>query len=121
MREIKFRAWDVTQKLMYSMDELLDPSHIHPSVLIDCLQQPGDGYDTDTVLMQYTGLKDKNGVEIFEGDIVHIFGTHVSYEVKFEKGMWTLGADDLYGYANRSDLYGTEVIGNIYENKELLK
>lgn len=126
MRELKFRAWDVSNKAMYTHEELVDGSVVNPDVLLDCLARPGNGYDTDTVLMQYTGLKDKNSKEIYEGDVVRYLEV-VRYETG-EKETWrtvevklwldeSAGSFYLYPKINSS----TEVIGNIYENPELLK
>jgi uncharacterized phage protein (TIGR01671 family) len=75
----------------------------------------------DAVLMQSTGLKDKNGVEIFEGDIVAIkyseSGYHYYEKIVFENGTFTAGDEDwLYNIK-----YYCVVCGNIYENPELLE
>lgn len=106
MREIKFRAWDKTLKVFNDAGYELD-----------C-----DGrmiVQDDCVLMQYTGLKDKHGREIYEGDIVSTANGDLS--VKFYDGGFMADRD---GHFDRLQAHLTktwEVIGNIYENPELLK
>lgn len=113
MREIKFRAWWVGSKLMESWKEILRTEPL------SMYFEP----DERTVLMQYTGLKDKNGKEIYEGDIVleyesgrGIYG--IKYEVAYEhNGFWLKDRDNECGFGLTDDM---EIIGNIYENSELI-
>jgi uncharacterized phage protein (TIGR01671 family) len=117
MREIKFRAWkkDGRQKnggTMLSHDELTDDyGHV-------CVTSREDLH-----VMQYTGLKDKNGKEIYEGDVVRVKGmAHEIYQVVFSRASFVLeevqGA--YYVRISMQDEYQMEVIGNIYENPDLL-
>lgn len=102
MREIKFRAWDKIQNLMLEHDEIADFTIKEIETQKDCV-----------VLMQYTGLKDKNGKEIYEGSIVND-GAYIEF----------VGGRFICQYQDGSfeDLMGIrdEVIGNIYEHKHLL-
>jgi len=123
MREIKFRAWNKKEKFLdtaWSIDfehgEVCHRAH-NMSDLDDC------------ILMQYTGLKDKNGREIYEGDIVRLcyngFYNNVEIfkgEVIFEEGSFEVKAKGEYTCLHDgTGLTTSEVIGNIYENKELLE
>lgn len=83
--------------------------------------------DPESILMQYTGLKDKNGKEIYEGDILKMpsFNPELNI-VRFDRGGFYL--EPITGIESHfwSDIKyaeddGSEVIGNIYENPELLK
>lgn len=71
-------------------------------------------------LMQYTGLKDKNGVEIYEGDIVRHATDEGVYKIIFEDGGFYVKNLFEYDFQTINE-YPLEVIGNIYENPELLK
>jgi len=99
MREIKFRAWSIKENEMINDVFVVDTrtQHLMP-------------------LMQYTGLKDKNGKEIYEGDICReVFQGEYVGEVTFSP---TQG----YLVGNRPIWpHDIEVIGNIYENGDLLK
>lgn len=116
MREIKFRAWDKKRKRMFAVTTLNASGAV--SVFIDddgLYLLPAEQIE----LMQYTGLKDKNGKEIYEGDIVKS-GPYCGKPIVFEEGRYWLGEepDDLFTSSVRWDI---EIIGNIHENPELLK
>ena len=115
-REIKFRAWDTVYKNMNHEHFV-----IYPNGKVEYPESGWDlqGYfDKTSILMQYTGLRDKHGVEIYEGDIVqHEFeGEYGPYEHR--------DTVDYYGCAFYPvcEKPGSEfkVIGNIYQNPELL-
>ena len=106
MREIKFRVWD--NNIMYYNVMVGNPP-VNPSVYVE-----GHGWSEcteDAILMQYTGLKDVNGKEIYEGDIVKANKIGKNYEVKFKKGAFCAGDNLLHQFVNYMDC---EVIGNIY-------
>lgn len=108
MREIKFRAFNFRDFKMeyFPLGETIPYDY--------------DGYDRkrNYPVMQFTGLKDKNGVEIYEGDIV-IFGGVYNYEVVFIKGGFAVMFKDGHRYLGQ--FAEIEIIGNIYENPNLLK
>ena len=72
----------------------------------------------DTKLMQYTGLKDKNGVKIYEGDVVK--AAKASGRVRYLSGTYCVGEGD-HPYMLHAVVKDCQVIGNIYENPELVK
>jgi uncharacterized phage protein (TIGR01671 family) len=123
MREIKFRAWRKKFKYMLSKEELAykDGKFCH---IFNCDFMP---MDDDFVVMQYTGLKDKKGIEIYEGDIVKlhaqerlaemigyiIYGTYGNLCCQF------VCSDNMYGggYRNLTEYEIIEVIGNVYQTR----
>lgn len=123
-REIKFRAWD-GEKMRAADDWTFGV--VGDGTLLTCYNAGGDFNSSDEELkvMQYTGLEDKNGVEIYEGDFLKIFVASVpgKYDdvlpvvYDSEKTGFLLGGV-LVGYFLPEDL---EIVGNIYENPELLE
>lgn len=129
-REIKFRVWDTTRGYFIKTTDGIDDDL--------CLGIDGDLYKVyscyaggginiinsdNYVIQQYTGLKDKKGKEIFEGDIIrgqdddgNINKNYKNTWVEFQKGCF---ANHYWGHC----LYDSEleVIGNIYQNPELLE
>jgi uncharacterized phage protein (TIGR01671 family) len=127
MREIKFRAWD-NHSLMVKVYGIDENSIYWKNPDFD---ESKDFYGSRTpstlrdarsawILMQYTGLKDKNGVEIYEGDILELYEVDSPikrYAVKYSDVSACFCVYDglaLYGGCN------CKVIGNIHENPELL-
>lgn len=126
MREIKFRAWDKEHKRWtnYSIaDDLPRFYNKHTG----CWKTDREG--ERFILCQYTGLKDKNDREIYEGDIVRDFGS--DYVPVYTKGIYmAVNTEQLKCPEEHRQLStqfnviwrnGCEIIGNIYENPELLK
>ena len=120
-REIKFRAWDAIEKKMWVpiIDTDGYPCARHPITQIPVRM---DGELLDPV-MQFTGLHDKNGKPIFEGDIVRINWLDRRYENVIDTVIWCdKNACFEFGAGAKSEVsWSHEVIGNIYENPELLE
>ena len=125
MRNIKFRAWDNLENRMYE------------NVQFGIYQDPDEIISFGDILslarfeiMQYTGLKDKNGKEIYEGDILISKNNEYWHDSKYPMEVMFEVADG--GYMWR-DIFGRndaiceaitntcEIIGNIHENKELME
>lgn len=133
----RYRAWDKHEQKMFTNDELIiwnGNVYANDSKKLTCNNLKGWSID-DEYLMQSTGLVDKNGKEIFDGDIVRTtrflgradeIGGFYEYEkdyvgvVKVLEGSWVI---DTGSVAVRlwSEIDESEVLGNIYENPELLE
>nr|DAW68976.1 MAG TPA: YopX protein [Caudoviricetes sp.] len=126
MREIKFRAFLKSNQVMY---DVLTLDFIDNKVLINNEEKQLRGYVKyqDVELMQYTGLKDKNGKDIYEGDIVEAWseGKKAIGKVKQRiDGLWLMypawQSGKSWGLMPNEERNTTvKIIGNIYENKEL--
>ena len=128
MKEIKFRVWNTeTNKMITNVKEMGVFALKSIYTIDEFLVIPtNEKYQ----LMQYTGLKDKNEVEIYEGDICRCWGGsefngyyeyNKIYEVKWQGSGFEMMIDDCgYGWNYSSGFEYIEIIGNIYENKELL-
>ena len=123
-REIKFRAWRTVEQRMVRSNQAIATimrKHIlgYPEPGLDGQGGDYNGHtkETDHILMQYTGLKDKNGTEIFEGDIVEEKVPGKVYRKTEVK--WNRSDLGFYFYNSGTDFI--EVIGNIYENPDLIK
>jgi len=122
MREIKFRAYckEINRMVNFKVGEI---PHWYNEVL---LEEEELGWDSLSEPMQYTGLKDKNGKEIYEGDILGGTPNMHKMEVIMGKYGWNVKFIDLghkYTEPLRNDLFenfDVEVIGNIYEQPEKL-
>lgn len=125
---LKYRAWDKHGQKMFANDELIiwnGNVYANDSKKLTCNNLKGWSID-DEYLMQSTGLVDKNGKEVFVGDIIKCTRgcLHEVYIEKEYGGTYFGGMPAIYlkgllsGYAWTED---EEIIGNVYENKELLE
>lgn len=127
MRDIKFRAWDKNRNIMFKVISLdMDDSQRYPRRVED--GEPLRFIEADNcILMQYTGLKDDNEKDIYEGDIV------IPTVLGEKQGKWVVSYSEeraryiIRDIANKDieedidNFCSYQVIGNIYENPELLE
>ncbi len=134
-RELKFRCWHKGFPKL-NMLTATPPEMLYDNKVGDCLRWLADGQPVD--IMQFTGLKDKNGTEIYEGDILQFLTSRqhgfqedgklvilppVQYSKVFVRGdtLYEFECFNVGGNSIAYNLkYGCEVVGNIYQNAELL-
>lgn len=122
----RYRAWNKNLKTMYEVDDIMSIDFGKSEISVKTLFFERTNYYNfnDIVLMQSTGLIDKTGKEIFEGDILGTEDGLLNGVVNFntDLGMWT---NSLIRYNNFERLCNIadsrEIIGNIYSNPELLE
>lgn len=123
MREIKFRAWVKKDYYGHGIADYMEGD-------ASCFNNPFEEHeDGNIILMQYTGLKDKHGVEIYEGDIIRSdkdspIGTVVTAKVYWKGAgfalLTTRGSDTTSAYLELLSPF-CEVIGNVHKHPHLLK
>ena len=135
MRDIKFRAWDKRTKRLYQVQAL---QFYGTNNTVDACWTNGVDFDGESTLgepelnnlhnlelMQYTGMKDVNGVEIYEGDVLfHPLQGRRKVYYPYSERVASYGLRDIdngFGSTLQDSHAVWEVIGNIYENKELLE
>ena len=120
-RTIKFRVWDYSQRQMFYVNELVWSSS----------RLTVNGSLSEETLSQFTGFLDRNGKEIYEGDVLK-FGDGISKEftrrqghVVFDYGQFFVTVEagrffcSLAALAHQKDGDGCEILGNLYEHPEL--
>jgi len=119
-REIKFRVWDTYNQRMvedfYLFEKMPDfYDNPEPYRYYEGYRDCEDGIGKPCYIMQFTGLKDKNGIEIYEGDFIrlHEYGEDVYKEVVFHNGAFCVHG---FNWERKT----AEVIGNKFQNPDLL-
>lgn len=123
MRQIKFRAWyKESKRFLENVQDLFNDKLNFPACFADIL------HDDNCVVEQYTGLKDKNGVEIYEGDILHWLDPWTDKQdwlgvVIYQEAGFKLDTD--FAFKNtewvEAGTWRFDVVGNVHQNPELLE
>ncbi|WP_373755247.1 YopX family protein [Jeotgalibaca porci] len=120
MNDIKFRAWDKKKNDWFDDDWGDLCIELNGNIYFAWNGEIMDDYTDRIILLQYTGMKDIKGVEIYEGDILqseHYF----RYQVVFKGDCWRCESLKNNRFKNRFIGRDLKVIGNIYQNKDLLE
>ncbi|HQA59363.1 MAG TPA: YopX family protein [Acetivibrio sp.] len=137
-REIKFRAWNKLEKRMesvnfikfflndYTMVSTRYRDEKSKKIYDDQFAYGQEDGSDNVILMQFIGLHDKNGIEIYEGDIISAYNGRIKGPVIFDKRGLAFGVpngpNEIYQFSmNFLESKDIKVIGNIYENPEILK
>lgn len=119
MRQIKFRAWDKADKVMFFPNSIMFDG---AGTMMFEHANGGIKHSSSRAyceLMQYTGLKDSNGVDIYEGDLISMATKFRRSDTKHCKTVSWVSSEYKCGWnVARGEIY--EVVGNIYQNPELL-
>lgn len=122
MREIRFRIWDTKTKRYLEKGH---PDFVNAWGFEDCKNRLALKAKSGSLIFeQYTGFKDQNGVDIYEGDIIWLFGIHLEVIWSQDEGKFDIRNKDFRAGAfifDKHTVQHIEVIGNIHENPELLE
>jgi len=138
-RDVKFRIWDTNKSIMVYSDESEDDHTEYYGCFANIFHQILNDLKEDKkyILLEYTGLKDKNGKEIYDGDIVKYLGeddlvysllgivsigeysTHAGEFKHYGVRVKRIDIDSYFGLGGRPDEFA--IIGNIFKNKDLIE
>lgn len=128
METVKFRVWNGREMVYDIMVGKFGIFYVNPEKGdglnpkdTACLSENTTKYSEGTPLMQYSGIDDKNGKEIYEGDIFKLGAEKEVFEVRFEHGCFMAFCNGKqYGLIGELQICFIDIIGNIYQNAGLL-